>query len=326
MSTTTADPLEGVRDREDLRRRIEALGPWFHNLDVGGIETAPDHPLGDFLQQIWAQVGPRLPERMDGATALDIGCNAGFYSQQLARRGARVTGIDHDERYLRQARLAAAASGLEIEFRRLEVYDVDRLDEKYDYVLFMGVLYHLRYPLYALDKVAKLPRRRLIFQSMIRGVSGEVDVPADAPITERAMFEHPRYPAMSFIENRYAGDPTNWWVPNESGMAAMLRSAGLRIEAHPFEELWVCAPALEDAGRDVALRHPAGEVGELARITGWSGVVRGEADGWWREAERHRDLERLQRFDDAVEPGCRAIEVPFSPAEPGSDVPHAEPS
>lgn len=229
---------------EKLRARVIELGPWFHDIDLGhGVRTAPDHPLGNFLEEMWTQVQRYLPDDLTGSEVLDIGCNAGFYTQELRRRGASVIGIDHDERYLEQARFAAAANGLEIDYRKLEVYDVDTLGRTFDYVLFMGVLYHLRYPLYALDKVAKLPRKRLIFQSMIRGVPGEIPVPDDAPITERAIFEHPRFPAMYFIENRYVGDPTNWWIPNESGMAAMLRSAGLRIVDHPFLEMWICEPA-----------------------------------------------------------------------------------
>lgn len=236
----------GVSERwteASIRRRVTELGPWFHNLHLGGVPTAPDHPLGPFLDELWSGVRAFVPEEMSGMRVLDIGCNAGFYAQQFRRRGAEVVGIDHDERYLAQARFAAEVNGLDIEFRHMEVYDVDQLDEEFDYVLFMGVFYHLRYPLLALDKVAKLARRRLIVQSMIRGVPGSIEAPRDGEITDRARFEDPRYPAMYFIEHRYAGDPTNWWVPNESGMEAMLRSAGLRIEAHPFRELWVCAPA-----------------------------------------------------------------------------------
>lgn len=228
---------------ERVRERVRELGPWFHDLDLGhGIRTAPEHPLGDFLERLWGQVGRYLPEELDGATVLDIGCNAGFYTQRLHERGAEVLGVDHDDRYLEQARFAAEVRGYEIEYRLIDVYDLDRLERRFDYVLFMGVLYHLRYPLYALDRVARLPRRRLILQSMTRGVAGRAEVPEDAPIEERAMFEHPRFPAMHFVEHRYAGDPTNWWIPNEAGMAAMLRSTGLRIVAHPFEEMWVCEP------------------------------------------------------------------------------------
>lgn len=256
------DPvIEGRGSRytaDELRRQVEALGPWFHDIDLGeGVRTAPNHPLGNFLEEIWAHVGRYLPEDLTGSTVLDIGCNAGFYSQQLRRRGANVLGIDHDERYLSQARFAAEVNGLDIEYRLMDTYDVDRLQQRFDYVLFMGVFYHLRYPLYALDKVAKLVGRRLVFQSMVRGVGGTVPVPDDAPITERAMFEHPRFPAMYFIEKRYAGDPTNWWVPNEAGMEAMLRSAGLRIVAHPFTELWICEPATTTPSSEAPVRRGA---------------------------------------------------------------------
>jgi tRNA (mo5U34)-methyltransferase len=233
--------------RPPLQERIRALGPWFHDLELDGVRTAPEHPLGDFLRALWAQVEPAFPADMRGKTVLDIGCNAGFYSLKLHTRGAQVTGIDHDERYLAQARLAAEIAGAEIDYRRLDVYDVDRLGRTFDYVLFMGVFYHLRHPLLALDKVARLPRERLVFQSMLRGPRGTVPQPPDYPIEEERVFEDPRFPAMYFIEHRYAGDPTNWWIPNEAGMEAMLRSAGLRIDAHPAREVYFCSPS-EGAG------------------------------------------------------------------------------
>ena len=234
MSTASA--------RDSLRDRVESLGPWFHDLDLHGVRTAPDHPLGNFLEDLWSQVEPAFPRDMSGKTVLDIGCNAGFYSLRLHSRGAKVTGIEHDPHYLAQARFAAEVLEADIDYRLMDVYDVDRLGRRFDYVLFMGVLYHLRYPLYALDKVARLPRERLVFQSMLRGGPGAAAVAADYPITERGIFEDPRFPAMYFLEHSYAGDPTNWWVPNEAGMEAMLRSAGLRIEAHPSGEVYFCTP------------------------------------------------------------------------------------
>ena len=74
---------------------------------------------------------------------LDIGCNGGFYAIEMRRRGAdRVLGIDFDPDYLAQARFAAEALGVEgIEFRELSVYDVGALGERFDLVVFMGVLY-----------------------------------------------------------------------------------------------------------------------------------------------------------------------------------------
>lgn len=226
----------------ELEERVRSLGPWYHDLDLHGVRTAPDHPLGSFLQDLWTQVEAAFPKDMTGKTVLDIGCNAGFYSLKLHARGARVTGIEHDPHYLAQARFAAEVLGADIEYQPLDVYDVDRLGRHFDYVLFMGVLYHLRYPLYALDKVARLPRERLVFQSMLRGSSETIPVAPDYPITERAVFEDPRFPAMYFLENRYANDPTNWWVPNRAAMEAMLRSAGLRIDRRVGSEVYYCSP------------------------------------------------------------------------------------
>ncbi|CAN5154414.1 TIGR04290 family methyltransferase [soil metagenome] len=226
-----------------IARRISELGPWFHDLEVRGVRTAPDHPLGDFLRDLWRQVATAFPADMTGLTALDIGCNAGFYSQQLSRRGATVTAIDHDPHYLAQARFAASAAGAEIEFLELDVYDVGSLGRRFDYVIFMGVFYHLRHPLLALDRVAALPRRRLVFQSMLRGCGGTLPLESDYPFEERAIFEHPRFPAMYFVEGEYANDPTNWWIPNQAGMEAMLRSAGLRIDERIGGEVYICSPA-----------------------------------------------------------------------------------
>lgn len=232
----------GSANPVELEEKIRALGPWFHDLTLSGVRTAPDHPLGNFLEDLWSQVEPAIPADMSGKTVLDIGCNAGFYSLQLQARGARVTGIEHSPQYLAQARFAAEVEGADIEYLQMDVYDVDRLGREFDFVLFMGVFYHLRYPLLALDKVGKIVRERLIFQSMIRGSRESMPLEWDYPIEEREIFEDPRYPAMYFIEGAYAGDPTNWWVPNTAGVEAMLRSAGLRIDGQRGGEVYFCSP------------------------------------------------------------------------------------
>src|SRR3954471_18092473 len=94
----------GPDPTDERRRAVAALGPWFHNLHLpNGIQTAPDHPLGDFPTVKWKQIEPYIPDDLTGVSVLDVGCNAGFYSFELARRGARVTAMDIDQRYLRQA-------------------------------------------------------------------------------------------------------------------------------------------------------------------------------------------------------------------------------
>lgn len=231
-------------NRSELARRVAELGDWFHNLDLHGIPTAPRHFLGDFPRIKWMQIAHVFPQDLGGATVLDIGCNAGFYCLELKKRGAgRVLGVDVDDRYLSQARFAAEVLGLDVEFAKHSVYDVDRIAGQFDVVLFMGVFYHLRYPLYALDKIITKVRTKLVFQTMIRGALAAPALNDDYHFWDREIFESPGFPSMYFIENKYAGDPTNWWIPNHAGMEAMLRSSGLEIESHPESETWVCRPA-----------------------------------------------------------------------------------
>jgi len=120
----------------ELEQRIRALGRWFHNLNLGGVQTAPDHFLGDYPNNKWRRFAHVIPRDLSGKTVLDIGCNAGFYSIEMKRRGAdRVVGIDFDPEYLAQARLAAEVCQVAIEFQELSVYDVAKLGEKFDLVL-----------------------------------------------------------------------------------------------------------------------------------------------------------------------------------------------
>jgi tRNA (mo5U34)-methyltransferase len=179
---------------------------------------------------------------MRGLSVLDIGCNAGFYSIEMARRGAaRVVGVDSDPRYLAQARLAAEAEGVEIELRQMSVYDVAQLGERFDFVIFMGVLYHLRHPLLALDLLWEhAVGERLLFQSMQRGPQSVAEAAEDYPFEDESPFTRDDWPRLHFIEHRYARDPTNWFVPNRAAAEAMLRSAGFVIEAHPEPEVYLC--------------------------------------------------------------------------------------
>src|SRR4051812_36286145 len=225
-----------------IPERIAALGEWFHNIELRGHHTAPDHFLGDYPAVKWRRFADAVPADLRGRTVLDIGCNGGFYSITMKRRGAdRVVGIDWDERYLAQARFAAEVSGTDVEFRKLSVYDVAALAERFDVVLFMGVLYHLRHPLLALDLLHEhVTRDLLVFQSMLRGSSAVLPVPEDCPFEETAMFEAPGYPRLHFVEQRYSHDRTNWWIPNRAAAEAMLRNAGFDILAHPEPEVFVC--------------------------------------------------------------------------------------
>lgn len=232
-------------NRDEIEQKVRDLGPWFHNLDLHGVRTAPDHFLGDYPQMKWQGFRHAIPESLAGKSVLDIGCNAGFYAMEMKRRGAaRVVGIDSDDKYLSQARFAAEVSGYDIEFRKLSIYDVHQLGERFDLVLFMGVLYHLRHPLLALDLLHEyVVDDLLVFQSLQRGTNAVFEPEEDYDFERREMFDEPGYPRMYFVEKRYSHDPTNWWIPNSACTQAMLRSAGFAIVEHPEEEVFVCRRA-----------------------------------------------------------------------------------
>jgi tRNA (mo5U34)-methyltransferase len=224
---------------------IAALGPWFHNLHLpDGRQTAPGHPLGDFPAFKWRLLAPALPLDLSGQRALDIGCNAGFYAFELARRGADVLAIDVDEHYLKQAAWAGAKLDPRgrVRLELMEVYELGRLAVTFDIVLFLGVLSHLRHPLLGLDLAACKTGRLLALQTLTTPGHRAVEPPADLALDERARLREPGWPSMAFIERSLAGDPTNWWAPNQACVEAMIRSAGLRVVARPGHELWVCRP------------------------------------------------------------------------------------
>lgn len=223
--------------------QIEALGPWFHNLHLpGGAQTAPRHALGDFPGCKWRQISAHLPKDMHGMRALDIGCNAGYYSFELAKRGAEVTAIDIDEHYLNQALWAAKLLKLDnrIEFRHAAVYELARSHETWDLVWFMGVLYHLRYPMLALDIVRRCCGDRMVFQTMTVPGDEVMPVAADYDLHQREVMNDPGWPKMAFIEHRIADDPTNWWAPNHAGVEAMLRAAGFGAIERIAHEVYIC--------------------------------------------------------------------------------------
>lgn len=251
--------ISNPRDRTSLLDVIRQMNPWFHNIHLpDGTQTAPDHWLGDFPRCKWVEIEPFIGSDMKGRTVLDIGCNAGFYSIEMAMRGAAVLGIDSNTHYLRQAQWSADQFGVSgsVEFRNMQVYDLAKLDRKFDLVLFLGVLYHLRYPLLGLDIVTQKVGERLIFQSLTMPGLDVCEPVQDSPIEQRGHLASAGWPRMAFIENRLAGDPTNWWAPNHACMEAMLRTCGMKIVTRPGSEIYLCerdfnaAPAVENLCRE----------------------------------------------------------------------------
>ena len=235
-----------------LKTTLEKLGPWYHNVDLGlGQATAPS--LGDYPLTRWNAIEPLVPRDLSGQSVLDIGCNSGYFLFKMAERGAaRLVGIDIMPFELAQGRFIAHWFDPPVELYQMSVYDIAQLRTSFDHVVFVGVLYHLKHPLYALEKVADVCNTTMYMATVIRGAWGDYQTRDDYPVGEVSVFDHPDFPRMYFIEKSYNGDPTNWWFATRSCLKAMLRVSGFSpIADTAVPDVLVCQRNRESGARDI---------------------------------------------------------------------------
>lgn len=217
-----------MMDADALKAVIDRLGPWHHSIEfVPGIRTHPEFP--DHPESRWGTIEPHIPKDLRGKSVLDVGSNSGFFSVKMKQRGAdRVVGIDMMPHLIEQGKFLSHWFSQDIDFRLMDVYgDVESLG-KFDLVLFMGVLYHLKHPLYALEKLAQVCKDTMIVQSVTRGSPDEFEMKEDYPADEWTVFDEPGWPKMYFIPKKVNGDVSNWWFPNLSCLKAMIRDCGFK--------------------------------------------------------------------------------------------------
>lgn len=207
----------------DLRREVERI-EWFHRMDLGhGVVTPGRYDNHAMLRTIG------MPANLAGMSVLDVGAWDGFYSFEAERRGAaRVLATDHfcwggsgwgtKEGF----ELARRALGSQVEDLEVDVLELspERVGGSFDVVLFLGVLYHMRHPLLALERVASVTGELLILETHVERL------PLRRPM---ATF----YPGTELND-----DPTNWWGPNLSAVEAMLRDVGFRDIALEYRTPW----------------------------------------------------------------------------------------
>jgi tRNA (mo5U34)-methyltransferase len=197
---------------DQLRAEVGRI-KWFHRIDLGhGIVT----PGEDDTPAKLATLG--FPDDFRGKTVLDIGAWDGFFSFEAERRGAsRVLATDWfcwgGPGWGTKAGfdLARQALGSKVEDKEIDVLDISlETVGSFDVVLFLGVLYHMRHPLLALEKLFSVTRELAIVET---GVD----------------LNFYWQPAMAFYPgSEAAGDPTNWWGPNSAAVEAMLKDVGFR--------------------------------------------------------------------------------------------------
>jgi tRNA (mo5U34)-methyltransferase len=232
-------------------------GQWVDDVELQGLKTAEESAAGDVATARFERFAHLIPDDLTGRSVLDIGCS-GASAMELKRRGARrVVAIDSDDADLERGRRATEDAGYrDIEFRKLSVYDVGQLGEKFDLVICVGVLEHLRHPLLALDMLYDaVVADTLLFQSVQR--SRREQRPDGEGTWSRPSRERDGDPLMYFVQQPHGARATNWWVPNGACVEAMLRSAGFTIESHPEDEVYICRRAGKQEPEMAVVRHAA---------------------------------------------------------------------
>jgi len=211
----------------EIQKKINEFSRWYQNFDLNGIQTSPGRTQSESL---WKVMEPFVPENLQGKTVLDLGCNAGFFSVKMKNRGAKVTGIDMWPESIAQANFVADVLELDIDYKEENVYEfVLKKQQTFDYVLYLGLFYHLRYPLLILDQAAKITKEKLFFQTVMRvDDKPPLTIPENIESTETDLLNHPNFPKLFFIEKNFADSHDNWFLCNESAIYAMLRSAGFK--------------------------------------------------------------------------------------------------
>ncbi|HEV7700640.1 MAG TPA: DUF1698 domain-containing protein [Pyrinomonadaceae bacterium] len=221
--------------QEEILSKVEELGPWFHCIDLGeGVLTKhhtvaaedADHPVGT-----WRKIEPHLPVDLTGKTVLDVGCNAGFYSFEAKRRGAeRVVAFDAQRRQIRQGLFVADVLELDVEFSRKSVYDLDPNDiGQFDVVLGLGLLYHCKNIVHALEALAAVTRDLLIIETAIF-----VNPPASDTVSpslaqpEQAVWHGQKIHLNAYVENPVDAKEAvyNWFIPSTEFLRVQLERLG----------------------------------------------------------------------------------------------------
>lgn len=153
---------EDVVDRDEAESRIRSLGPWFHQIEIlPGLWTRDVAPMPgpqprNHPHNRWAKFAPHFPADMRGIRALDAGCADGYIAIELAKRGANVLAVDAAGNMIERLRWAAGTLGLSnLEARVGKVEDLSG-DERFDVVLCLALLYHLKDPLRGLESLSRV--------------------------------------------------------------------------------------------------------------------------------------------------------------------------
>jgi tRNA (mo5U34)-methyltransferase len=215
--------------RAEIIDGLRILEPWFHRIDLGdGLFTKTESVMGepvDHPRETWEVIRQCLPTDLTGKSLLDVGCNGGFYCVEAKRLGARrVLGVDGQRQHVRQALFVRKVLGLDLEFRRFSVYDLDlRTIGRFDITLALGLVYHLKHLVLALERLYEITNEMLILESAI--------IPPEQtpesfvqPLGEIRQTLHPLFYAQNPPEAKE--QVYNWFLPSPVALQALLLNVG----------------------------------------------------------------------------------------------------
>jgi len=214
---------------EEIQQKLDSLAPWFHCIDLGGgIRTktqsaaseAVDHPA-----ETWEKIKRCLPADLSGKSVLDVGCNAGFYAFEAKRRNAaRVLGVDAQRHHIRQALFVRRVLDLDIEYRRMSVYELNRLTVgQFDITLALGLIYHCKHLVLALERLFEVTKELLIVETAILPLEKTPESFVDFAAAGEATL-HPLVFAENLPEKKeYV---FNWFLPGITALKALLLNVG----------------------------------------------------------------------------------------------------
>ena len=219
-------------DNAEIRRLVESVPHWHHTFQFpGGISTKGAYDPSELLKQL------ALPD-LTGQRVLDVGTRDGFFAFACERAGAsEIVALDHVDPEVTGFEVARRVLGSKVQYARENIYQISR--EQYgsfDLILFLGVLYHLRDPLLALDRLRSVCDSEMIVESLVcdsrffteyeQTTSLDAIAPALASI-----------PIAQFLPaGRFHSDPTNKWVPNLAGLIALVEDAGFHVPKSEIRE------------------------------------------------------------------------------------------
>ena len=154
--------------REEAEQEVHDLGWWYQDFELpSGVRTGTGQEPSYRPAERWALIEPHIPEDLSGKTVLDVGGNAGYFSIQMKLRGAeRCVLVEPYREFAAQAAFAAGEFGVELEVVNEDVHTYClTTEERFDYVLFLGLFYHLKYPVLVLDRLAEMTKDRIVFHS-----------------------------------------------------------------------------------------------------------------------------------------------------------------